>query len=441
MNQQDFLQHWHANFSAFHGKPLLLAVSGGSDSMVMAHLFLQAGLPFAVAHCNFCLRGKEADLDEALVQQWCEAQNIRFHAIRFNTAAEAATRKTSIQETARNLRYEWLLGLLETEAYAALATAHHANDNAETLLMHLFKGTGISGMHGIPIINGKIIRPLLFALKEDIQAYATVHQVPFRNDASNFKDTYLRNAIRLKLMPVVEELFPQAIHKISSSIANFRQAEMVYDLYVNEHLAKLCEQRGKDIYIPIKKLLKYKTAATLLYECCKNYGFTPAQSAQIFDLCAAESGKYVSSSTHQILHNRNFLIISALQHDAADMLVINSFPATVQTGGQSIHFSIVPKPAQLATAAHIAYIDLAQIELPLLLRRKRNGDYFYPLGMGMKKKKLSNYLIDQKIPLHEKERLWVLESNKRIVWLLGHRLDERFKVKDHSTQVLQVQLT
>ncbi len=441
MTQQDFLQHWHANFSAFHGKPLLLAVSGGSDSMVMAHLFLQAGLPFAVAHCNFCLRGKEADLDEALVQKWCEAQNIRFHTIRFNTAAEAASRKTSIQETARNLRYEWLLRLLETQNYAALATAHHANDNAETLLMHLFKGTGISGMHGIPIINGKIIRPLLFALKEDILTYATAHQVPFRNDASNLKDTYLRNAIRLKLMPVVEELFPQAIHKISSSIANFRQAETVYNLYVNEHLAKLCESRGKDIYISIKKLLKYKAAPTLLYECCKNYGFTPAQNGQIFELCTAESGKYMSSPTHHILHNRNFLIISALQQDAADVLVINSFPATVHADGQSIHFSLVAKPAQLATAAHTAYIDLQQIELPLLLRRKRNGDYFYPLGMGMKKKKLSNYLIDQKIPLHEKERLWVLESNKRIAWLLGHRLDERFKIKDHTTQVLQVQLT
>jgi tRNA(Ile)-lysidine synthase len=440
MIKNEFIAHWNADFKLSKG-PALLAVSGGADSMVMAHLFLSCGLDFAVAHCNFCLRGVEADKDEALVKDWCSEQNIAFYFTRFNTAYEAEMRKKGIQETARELRYDWLNNLVNEYSFSCLATAHHANDNAETLLMHLFKGTGIKGLHGIPPQNGKVVRPLLFAEKNDILAYAKENGVPYRDDASNFSDAYLRNAIRLKLMPVAEDLFGNAVQKLIDSISNFRKAEAVYDLYIQEKLESLCEKRGKDIYIPIKKLLKYPVADTLLYEACKPYGFLSAQAQQIFGLCHAESGKYVGSATHMILRNRDFLIISNKIEADTDLILIDSLPRNVVCDGKTYNFSKGLKPASLPTDKHIAYMDMAQISMPLLLRRRKNGDYFYPLGMKMKKKKLSNFLIDTKVPLHEKDALFVVETNKRIAWVAGHRLDERFKIKDSTKEILRIEIS
>ena len=438
--QDEFIAHWHADFKLPQGAALL-AVSGGVDSMVMAHLFLSSGIAFAVAHCNFCLRGAAADMDEALVQQWCKEHQIVFYATRFNTAHEAEVRKKGIQETARELRYAWLNQIVKDKGYSCLATAHHANDNAETLLMHLFKGTGIRGLHGIPPQNGMVVRPLLFAQKSDMLAYAKAYDVPYRDDASNFSDYYLRNAIRLKLMPVADELFGNAVQKLSDSIGNFRKAEAVYDLYIKEKLERLCEKRGKDIYIPIKKLLKLPVADTLLYEACKPYGFLSTQLQQIFALCNAESGKYVASGTHMVLRNRDFLILSDRNEAQTDLIIIDSFPRRVVCDGKTYDFTVGPKPGSMATDKHIAYMDMAEICLPILLRRRKNGDYFYPLGMQMKKKKLSNFLIDTKVPLHEKDALFVLESNKRIAWVAGHRLDERFKIRDSTKEVLCITIT
>lgn len=420
------------------GQKVLLATSGGVDSMVMAQLFYEAKMDFAVAHCNFSLRGDEADMDEQLVNDAARKWMVPFYSTRFETKKLSEEWGKSIQETARILRYEWLEKIREDNKLQYIATAHHADDNVETLLMHLMKGTGISGLHGIPERNGVIIRPLLFSNKEEIKEYAQVHGVPYREDASNAKHDYLRNAIRHKLVPVMKELVPGAVQHMNSSIGRFADAEVLYKKAIEAERKKLMEQRGKDFYLSLLKLKKREPLATVCYELFQPYGFLPAQVPQILELLDAETGKYVTSATHRIIRNRDFLVLTTLQATGTDMIGIEGVPCTIEAEGQ--HFTITEQavPLLIPTDKDVACIDMSKLSFPLVLRKWRKGDYFYPLGMGMKKKKLSNFFIDQKVPLHEKENVWVLESDKRIVWVAGMRPDERFKVKNGTERVLLV---
>lgn len=435
---KQFGLNWkNKNFSA-GDSTVLLAVSGGSDSMVMASLFLQSKIKFAVAHCNFQLRGAEADKDEDLVRDWCSQNNLAFYNTRFDTKQISADWKKGTQETARILRYEWLELTRIENSCSKIATAHHANDNIETLLMNLFKGTGISGMHGIPEKNGFIIRPLLFAQKEDIAEYAKANNIPFREDASNATDAYLRNAVRLHIMPVVKQCFPNAVQNVSESIERFAQAEVLYKKAIEQERKKLTEQRGQDIFIPIRKLRLRNPLETICYELFAPYGFSSAQLPHIIALMDAESGHLISSATHHIIRNRDFLVLTHIKTEETGLIIIEGAPCKIETGKYHFTFSIGPKPRAIPAANDIACIDMKGIEFPIILRKWKTGDYFYPLGMGMKKKKLSNFFIDTKVPIHEKEQTWVLECNKRIAWLAGMRLDERFKIKPHTEQVLTV---
>ena len=439
---KEFKKNWSdRRFCAEEAEIVLLAVSGGSDSMVMADLCLNAGLRFAVAHCNFQLREGEADKDEELVRKWCEEHGTAFHNTRFKTKEFSEEWKKGTQETARILRYEWLEMTRRENQYAKIATAHHANDNVETLLMNLFKGTGISGMHGIPVTNNNIIRPLLFAQKEDILDYVKANDVPYRDDASNATDAYLRNAVRLHIVPVVKQWFPRAVQHVSESIERFAQAEVLYRKAIAQEKKKLIETRGQDIYIPIKKLEKCEPLEAICYELFADYDFAGTQVAQIISLLQSESGHLVSSGTHNVIRNRDFLIITNINTEETGLIIVEGAPCKVETGKYSFSFAVADKPKEIPADANTACIDLGKIEFPLVLRRWKMGDYFYPLGMGMKKKKLSNFFIDNKVPLHEKEHVWVLECSKRIAWVSGMRLDERFKIKDSTEKVLLVKRT
>ena len=419
---------------------MLLAVSGGIDSMAMAHLFLHSGLPFAVGHCNFQLRGAEADADEELVRDWCTQHNISFYNARFDTQAKADYWKKGIQETARILRYEWLEQIRKEQGYTAIATAHHANDNAETLLMNLFKGTGIAGLHGILPKNGHIIRPLLFANKEGIRVYVANHNIPYRDDASNATDKYTRNNVRLNLLPAIEQAFPNVVRSLNHSIQRFAEAELLYTKAIEQERKKLVEQRGKDYYIPVRKLIKREPLHTICYELFKPFGFATGQVEDIVSLLTAETGHYVASPTHRVIRNRDMLVITLHDLRQTDMVVIEEIPRTINNNGRQFKFQYKAMPVEITTDENIALVNAARLEQPLILRKWQQGDYFYPLGMGMKKKKLSKYLVDKKIPLHEKEHIMVLESNKRIVWVAGHRLDERFKITPTTEQVLVVKI-
>lgn len=433
---QDFRNNWLNKKFAAQEQKILLAVSGGVDSMVMAHLFLSNNISFGIAHCNFQLRGIEADLDESLVHDWALRHNTSFHHVRFDTKKKTAEWKKGVQETARILRYEWLDMICREHAYSYLATAHHANDNVETLMMNLFKGTGISGLHGIREKNEHIIRPMLWAQKEEILAYAAEHNIPYRDDASNSTDVYQRNAIRNRIIPAIQEYFPGVVSNLNDSIARFAQVETLYRKTIEQERKKLLEQRGRDIYIPIRKLKKREAIETICYELFTPFGFTAAQVPHIMQLMDAESGRYISSDTHRVIRNRDFLVITTVPAASTDTILIEAAPCEIETGRAHFSFAIEDKPAQVPTDPHIACLDLKNIEFPLILRKWRIGDYFYPLGMGMKKKKVSRYLINEKVPLHEKEHVWVLESKKRILWLCGMRPDERFKIKGSTEQVL-----
>lgn len=432
-----FKEHWSAARATLT-QPVLLAVSGGEDSMVMAHLFLKSNMPFAVAHCNFGLRADESELDEQLVRDWCNENNIPFHTIKFDTRQSAADWKKGTQETARILRYEWFEVVRKQHEYSRIVTAHHANDNVETLLINLFKGTGISGLHGIQPENGNIIRPLLFAGKDLIKNYSVENKIRYREDASNASDDYLRNAVRHHIIPAVQQSFPGAVTHVNESISRFAEVELLYKKAIEQERKKLLDKRGQDYYIPILKLRYRKPLATICYELLQPFGFSSAQVPHVLGLLDAATGHFVSSATHRIIRNRDFLIITTQPTVTADLVAIEAVPAVIDTHKYRFSFSIQDKPKSISTDANEACIDLAGIEFPIMLRKWRTGDYFYPFGMKMKKKKVSRLLIDEKVPLHEKEHIWILECSKRIAWVAGMRPDERFRVKASTEKVLIV---
>jgi tRNA(Ile)-lysidine synthase len=436
---QQFKENWASKGYIRPGQTALLAVSGGSDSMVMADLFLKTGIPFGVAHCNFGLRGEASDLDERLVSEWCSEHKIQFHTTKFNTKEKTIEWKKGVQETARILRYEWFEEVRQVNGYAKVATAHHANDNMETLLINLFKGTGISGLHGILPENGNIIRPMLFAPKEIITAYIAENNIKYRDDASNDSDDYLRNAVRHHIVSAVTQWFPNVVSHVSESIERFSQAEVLYKKAIGQERKKLIEQRGQDHYIPILKLRNREPLATVVYELLLPFGFTSGQVPHVLNLLDAETGHYITSPSHRIIRNRNFLIVTAIPQDAADLIVVEGAPCNIDTGKYLFSFSIQDKPKSIPTSSDVAYIDLKGIDFPILLRKWKTGDYLYPLGMKMKKKKVSRLLIDEKVAIHEKEEVRILEINKRIAWVSGIRLDERFKIKDSTDKVLVVE--
>ncbi|WP_298734988.1 tRNA lysidine(34) synthetase TilS [uncultured Chitinophaga sp.] len=423
------------------GEKILLAVSGGADSVVMAHLFHAAGLSFAIAHCNFQLRGRESERDEQFVDRLGAAYNVPVHKIRFDTAAYVATHRVSIQVAARELRYEWLEDTRNIHGYTFIATAHHMQDNVETVLMNFCKGTGLAGLHGILPRQGFIVRPLLFAQKEEILAYAEKHTLAFVEDSSNITDKYTRNFFRHRVLPPIQEAYPGAVQHMAGTIARVREAELLYQEAVVRHRKRLLEQKGTTFMVPVLKLQKTRPLHTISYELFKSFGVTPAQVSQVLDLLQSESGRYVATPSHRIIRNRQWLLITPQAPQEADFLAIEKEQRHVHIPGAHLKLRLQEKDTlgTIPSAAHIACLDSKHIRYPLVLRRWKQGDYFYPLGMD-KKKKLSRFFIDQKLSLPQKEQLWVLESAKRIVWIVGMRIDDRFKITEGTREILYLEM-
>ena len=433
---------------------LLLAVSGGVDSVVLCELCKQAGYNFTIAHCNFQLRGDESERDEAFVKQLGEKYEVEVLIKKFETEKYATEKKLSIQVAARELRYTWFKELLTkvksdlnseipNSAFLipnCILTAHHANDNIETLLMNFFKGTGINGLHGILPKQGNIIRPLLFAKKEQIAAFATANHLNFVEDSSNASDKYTRNYFRNQLIPDLQKVFPQVEDNLMNNIERFKEIELLYQQSVNITKKKLLEQKGNEIHIPVLKLLKTEALNTILYEIIKDYGFTAHQTDEVIDLLKSETGKYVSSATHRIIKNRNWLIIAPNKTTAAENIFIEDETSLqFAMGSLQVEKIVVNDEFSIVNSQLTAQICSDKIKFPLLLRKWKTGDYFYPLGM-QKKKKLSRFFIDQKLSLTQKEKTWVIETDKKIIWIVGLRIDDRFKITGSTKNVLQITL-
>lgn len=419
---------------------LLLAVSGGLDSIVLTHLCVQAGIKVEMAHCNFQLRGAESERDETFVRQLADQYGIPVFVQRFDTEEYATAHKRSIQVAARELRYQWLEELRQERGLTFIATAHHMQDNVETVWMNLSKGTGIAGLHGILPIQGQIVRPLLFATREAIKAYADAENLQHVEDSSNTTDKYTRNFFRHQVLPRLEEILPEVVKSTGASIERFREAEMLYRQAVDVHIKKLIEQRGQEYFIPILKLQQARPLATIAYEILKPFQCSASQAAQVVDLLNSEPGKWVATATHRIVRDRKWLIITPLEAAASAHFIIEEDQHLVQLPDAQLKLDILPQEGfGVPTAAHIGCLDLQQVQFPLLLRKWKKGDYFYPLGMA-KKKKLSRFFIDQKLSLPEKEKVWVLESQKRIIWVAGMRIDDRFKITAKTKKILKLEL-
>ena len=433
---------------------LLLAVSGGVDSVVLCELCKQANYDFIIAHCNFQLRGADSDRDEGFVKALGKKYEVEVLVKKFETEKYAAENKLSIQVAARDLRYAWFNELLikmkndfnpevSNEQRATsnwLLSAHHANDNIETLLMNFFKGTGIGGLHGILPKQAHVIRPLLFAKKVELIEFALENQLSFVEDASNAADKYTRNYFRNQLIPDLQKVFPQVADNLLNNIDRFREIELLYQQSVNLAKKKLLEQKGNEIHIPVLKLLKTAALSTLIYEIIKDYGFTAHQTEEVVGLLKSESGKYLQSATHRIIKNRNWLIIAPNDNTRAETCLIEGEGIWPFAMGSLQVKKIADSQASVIPDQSIAQLNAADIKFPLLLRKWKPGDYFYPLGM-QKKKKLNRFFTDQKLSLTQKEKTWVIEMDKKIIWVVGLRIDDRFKITDPAKNRLQLTLS
>lgn len=444
---QEFIKYIQANHLFEKKDHLLLAVSGGTDSVALCKLCFQTGFHFEIAHCNFKLRGEESDRDENFVRGLAKKYEADIYVKEFETEKFAWENKISIQVAARELRYEWFNDLLisvkgktaiDNQTNSYLLTAHHADDNIETLLMNFFKGTGIKGLQGILPKQGKIIRPLLFAKREEIERFTKENNLEFVEDSSNNSDKYTRNYFRHQLIPAVEKKFPQAKENLINNIERFGEIEILYQQSIQLYKKNLLEYKGNEIHIPVLKLAKSKPLTTIIYEIVKEFGFTAHQTPEVIHLLGSGSGKYISSSTHKILKNRSWLIIAPLNTIQSNHILIEESDTKIDfeegTLQLKTYFNQEKKPTN---SDSIALLDLKNIAFPLLLRKWKEGDYFYPLGM-QKKKKLSRFFIDCKIPLTQKEKIWIIESNKKMIWVIGQRIDDRFKITEKTKDRLEI---
>jgi tRNA(Ile)-lysidine synthase len=439
---------------------ILLTVSGGVDSIAMCELFNKAKINFAIAHCNFQLRDKESDGDELFVQQLAKKYNVSFFCKRFNTATYANKKKISIQMAARELRYEWFEEIRKNGKINYIATAHHQDDSIETFFTNIVRGTGISGLHGILQKQGNIIRPLLFTNKIEIEQFVKENKLKYREDSSNASDKYMRNKIRHHIIPVLKELNPSLESSINNGIEHLRDVEIIYKNDIESKRSKIVKKEKDTIVISIKHLQKLNPLSTYLYEFLKPYGFNSSITHEIIDALDGESGKQFFSSTHRLIKDREFLIIlkriknresrqkiQDTRHKTQDARkaaqvtknVVKKAMKEILLDTIKLKFSIVKYQSEIPKASSIACLDFDKLEFPLELRKWQHGDIFYPLGLKGKKK-MSDYFIDKKVSLNQKENTWLLTSNGNIVWVIGQRLDERFKVTDKTLKIYFVEL-
>ncbi|WP_207493736.1 tRNA lysidine(34) synthetase TilS [Aridibaculum aurantiacum] len=420
----------------------LLAVSGGIDSVVLCDLFHKAKLQFSIAHCNFQLRGAESERDELFVKELAKKYEVDIFVQHFDTKAYAENNKLSTQVAARDLRYDWFRQLIAEGKASYIVTAHHADDNIETVVMNFFRGTGLKGLIGMDEHFQQVWRPLLGIRRKEILDYAAQHELQHVEDSSNASSNYTRNYFRNEMLPAIAQVFPQVVENLLKNIARLTEVELVYKQAIANYKKQLVEIKGKEAHIPILKLLKAEPVRTILWEILSEYNFTAAQVDEILKLMQADNGSYVESPSHRIIKNRNWLIIAAKKaEEISNFIVVEAQQKKVDFPGGSLQFEydIPASHVTISADASVAFIDAHELHFPLLLRKWKKGDYFYPLGM-QKKKKLSKFFIDNKLSLIQKENTWVLESNKRIVWVIGQRLDNRFKLQPSTGSVVRVKL-
>jgi tRNA(Ile)-lysidine synthase len=422
------------------GEKILVGMSGGIDSVVLCHLLHQSAIPFGMAHCNFKLRGEESDQDQEFVSRLSEHLQVPYYLHQFDTKEYASMHGISIQMAARDLRYTWFHKLLDENKYHWIATAHHGNDVLETILLNLSRGTGIAGFHGILPKQGKLIRPLLFLFKEEILRYARASDIHYREDSSNTSNKYHRNLIRNEVVPLLEKINPALKETMKSTAEKVGGVERFFIQKVNEIRNKIVSIQGDVVSINVLPLAEETEAPVILFELLSSYSFSWTDVLHILRSLENIPGKRFFSATHELVKDRDKLVITPLKNierveifiQHTDQFIETPFGNLRQQIVESNNYTISPDPA-------VASLDLSKLAFPLLLRTWRSGDRFQPLGLKGTKK-ISDFLIDQKVPLNLKKRTLVLLSGNDIVWLANFRLHELYKVTANTKTVLEIRM-
>jgi len=431
-----FQNHINQNLSFLKESKLLIAISGGLDSVVLTQLCHQANLKFALAHCNFNLRGSESDEDEAFVLQLAEDLDVEVFIESFETETYAKDHKMSTQMAARELRYDWFYALSEQLEFDYILTAHHADDNLETFLINLSRGTGIDGLTGIPESNENIIRPLLPFSRAALLRYANENQFKWREDSSNSSTKYLRNKIRLEVIPKLKEINPEILQSVIQTQHHLQDSKVIIEDAIAKVQKKVVSTDGSSIKLNIKKLQKLSNSKAYLYELLKDFNFTEWNDVNA--LLEAQSGKQVFSKTHRLLKDRTHLLLTEISsEDNQESILISESTEVIATTLGRLYFETADQINEKQT--NTLFVDKDLLKFPLTLRPWRKGDYFCPFGMTGKKK-LSKFFKDEKYSLIEKEKTLVLCSDEDIVWIVNKRIDNRFKVSEKTNRILKITL-
>lgn len=430
---QKLQNHINLNLPFLKEKKLLLAVSGGIDSMVLVRLCHQLQLNFAVAHCNFQLRGNESDEDEMLVIQTCQDGYIPYFLNSFDTLEFAKENKLSIQLAARKLRYDWFYKLMNENGFDYILTAHHLDDSLETFLINFTRGSGLDGLTGIPEQNDKIVRPLLIFSRNEIETFAQENNIAWREDSSNASDKYLRNKLRHDVIPILKELNPSLLSSFENTIKNLKQSQSLVDDASKTVYEKVASEQENQIVFDLDLLLKYQNHQAYLFSWLSDFGFTDWDS--VYDLVSAQSGKQVMSNSHVLLKNRNTLLLFPREENSEEVIYLIDKGQNEVKVPLNLTFCNVSDISVQST--NVIFVDEEKLQFPLTLRKWNEGDIFYPFGMKGKKK-LSKFFKDEKYSLLDKSNAWLLCSNDQIVWVIGKRQDNRFKITETTTKIIQI---
>ena len=422
---------------------VIVGLSGGMDSMVLLDILMLLGYNCMAAHCNFHLRGKESNRDEKFVKKWCKSIDIPYTSINFDTNQYATDRKISIEMAARELRYNWFETLRRHYQADYIAVAHHKDDSVETVLLNLIRGTGIKGLTGISPKNGCVVRPLLCISRSEIENYISERDIPYVTDSTNNEDLYLRNALRLNIIPSLEKLNPSVKDTIYRTSKNVNEAEKVY----SESIQKSIKEVYSDNKIDINKLRQTASPRSVLFELLTPYNFTPSTIEDISESINSISGKIFYSDSSANFNKNKYRIIKDRNYFLLDVVnVINNENQTylIEEGTTEINFPLnikireIDSPSDIEFNNSTIYIDATKIKFPLVLRKWRSGDWFIPFGMNGRKK-LSDYFTDRKFSLKDKEDAWILSTGDDIVWIVGERNDNRFKITENTKHIISIE--
>lgn len=414
---------------------ILAAVSGGMDSVLMAHLLKASGLNFSIAHCNFQLRGDEATRDQAFCNELAQQFRVKFHTINFDTSAYASQNKVSIQMAARDLRYRWFEQLREQHGYDVIALAHHQNDTIETILLNLTRGTGIAGLHGILPRNGRLVRPLLFMGRDEVKEIVEANDLKYVEDSSNASTKYARNKLRHEVIPKLKELNPSLEKTFENSLQHFRDMETLLELRVAELKQELFTENGDEIHIVLAGLKKIEPKRLLLFKLLQDYSFNETTVNDLIEALDKHSGRVFESDRFKLILDREKLILTKRNSDQLPSIQLNEDEHEASYGNYRVTVLHDDSPLIIKDNPLAIAIDSALLVYPLSIRAWQQSDYFYPLGMKTRKK-LSDFFIQQKIPLHEKGSIPLLvNGDGDIMWIAGYRLSDRYKVSTMTKKV------